>query len=216
MTKENHKNLRGALGMFAAFALWTAALRIVDVQAIGHRGSSVGLAAVNRFVHSLTGVHMALYKLTDWLSLLPVGAAAGFALLGLVQWIRRKRLLKVDRSILVLGIFYAAVIAAYLVFERFVVNCRPVLINGVLEASYPSSTTVLVLCVVKTAVMQLDERIGNMRLKRCVSAAAGAFMVLMVAGRLLSGVHWFTDIAGGILLSEGLVRLYRFAAKLKR
>jgi undecaprenyl-diphosphatase len=32
----------------------------------------------------------------------------------------------------------------------------------------------------------------------------------MVAARLASGVHWLTDIIGGILLSAGLVMIYDF------
>ena len=194
--------------MLAIFTLWTAALRFVDVQAIGPQGSVVGFAAMNRWFHSLTGVHMALYTATDWLGLIPMIFAAGFALLGLVQWIRRKRLTKVDRTILLLGGFYVAVMAAYCFFERVVINYRPVLINGCLEASYPSTTTVLVMCVMPTAVMELKTRIQNDRLGRFVSFALTVFGALMVLGRLLSGVHWLSDIIGGALLSVGLVLLY--------
>ena len=191
--------------------LWTAALGLVDVQPIGPRGSAVGFATVNRFVHDLTGVHMSLYVLTDWLSLVPLGFAAGFGLLGLVQWIRRKQLRKVDPGILALGVFYMAVMGTFLLFEVLAVNCRPVLIEGVLEPSYPSSTTMLVMCVMPTAVMQLNRRIRNARVKRCAGFVITVFALFMVAGRLVAGVHWFTDIAGGALLSAGLVGLYRAA-----
>ena len=99
--------------------------------------------------------------------------------------------------------------AVYVLFEMFVVNYRPILINGNLEASYPSSTTMLVMCVMPTAIMQFNVRIKNDILKRCVSSAIIAFIVFMVIGRLISGVHWFTDIVGGTLLSTGLVLIYR-------
>ena len=152
---------------------------------------------------------MSLYTITDWLGLVPLAFVMGFALLGLVQWIKRKYLLKVDYSILVLGGFYIVVMAVYMLFEVFVVNYRPVLIGGILEASYPSSTTMLVMCVMPTAVMQFNARIKNNILKRFVASAITAFVVFMVIGRLLSGVHWFTDIIGGALLSAGLVLMYR-------
>ena len=195
--------------MLIAFVMWTVAIRFIDVQAIGPQESSVGFATINQFVHNLTGVHMSLYTVTDWLGLVPLMFVMGFGTLGLIQWIKRKHLLKVDYSILVLGGFYIVVMAAYVLFEVLVINYRPVLINGILEASYPSSTTMLVMCVMPTAIMQFDTRIKNDVLKRCVTYAITAFIVFMVIGRLVSGVHWFTDIIGGALFSTGLVLMYR-------
>ena len=133
----------------------------------------------------------------------------GFATLGLTQWIGRRSLLKVDRSILTLGGFYATVLGVYLFFEKCIVNYRPVLIEGRLEASYPSSTTVLVICVMTTAAMELQNRIQNLRKRKWITRIIAIFTIFMVVGRFLSGVHWFTDIVGGILLSAGLVMLYR-------
>lgn len=208
MKKQNKRNFCIALGLLAAFVLWTAIINRVDVQAIGPQGSAVGLAALNGFFHDLTGVHLSLYGITDWLSLVPLGMVLGFGTLGLVQWVKRKSLLKVDRSILVLGGFYLVVMAVYVLFEVYAVNYRPVLIEGVLEVSYPSSTTMLVLTVMPTAVLQLKFRIKNPALRRGIVFAIIAFTVFMVVGRLVSGVHWVTDIIGGGLLSAGLVMLY--------
>ena len=198
--------------MLTAFGIWTAAVYLIDVQPIGPYHSNVGFSSLNSFFHTLTGVHMSLYALTDLLSLIPLGFAAGFGALGLAQWISRRSLQKVDRSILALGGFYIAVIAAFLLFECFVVTYRPILIEGTLEASYPSSTTLLVLSVMPTAALQMKHRIRDRRLRRCTAAAITMFTVLMVLGRLLSGAHWLTDIIGGILLSAGLVMLYDYAA----
>ena len=209
MKKETKKNFYIAAILLGAFVVWTAAVQLVDVQPIGPQGSTVGFATVNSWVHNLTGVHMSLYTVTDWLGLVPIAFAIGFALLGLIQWVKRKHLRQVDFSILVLGGFYLLVMAAYVLFEVFVINYRPVLINGCLEASsYPSSTTMLVLCVMPTAIMQLNTRIKSQTLKRWVGFGITAFILFMVIGRLLSGVHWFTDIIGGTLLSAGLVMLY--------
>lgn len=208
MKKQNKSNFYIALGLFAAFLLWTAVICLVDVRAIGPRGSTVGFAALNRFFHGLTGVHMPLYVITDWLSLIPLGCACGFTMLGLVQWAKRKNLLKVDRSLLFLGGFYLVVMAAYVLFEFVVVNYRPVLIEGVLEASYPSSTTMLVLTVMPTAMIQINPRIKRPALRRTAFWSILVFTAFMVIGRLVSGVHWLTDIIGGILLSASLVMAY--------
>ena len=208
MKKGRHRELCIAVCLLAAFALWTTLVRITDVQAIGPRESAVGFATVNKAFHDLTGVHMSLYIITDWLGLVPIGVAMGFAILGLAQWIKRKRLLQVDRSILALGGFYLAVIAVYVFFEMVVVNYRPVLIDGFLEASYPSSTTMLVLCVMPAAIMQFNARIRNRGIRRCVAFAIVGFTAFMVVGRLVSGVHWLSDIIGGALVSSGLVMMY--------
>ena len=208
MEKKNKKRLALGVSLVVAFVLWTVLVRFVDVQAIGPDGSSVGLATLNRFVHELTGVNWILYTVTDWLGLVPIAVALGFAILGLVQLIKCKSLWKVDYSILALGVFYIVVMAAYIFFEIVVINYRPTLIDGYLEASYPSSTTMLVMCVMPTAMIQLRDRIKNNEFRRCVMVAIAAFITFMVIGRLISGVHWITDIIGGALVSAGRVITY--------
>ena len=200
--------------LLTTFVLWTSAICFFDIRPIGPQGSSVGFAGINCFVHDLTGVHFTLYKITDWLGLVPIVICVGFGVLGLVQWIKRKSICKVDHSLLVLGGFYIITAAAYLFFECIVINYRPVLIDGNLEVSYPSSTTMLVMCVMPTAIMQFNIRIICKLRRTIVSAAIIAFIAFMVIGRLISGVHWFTDIIGGVLLSSSLVMLYRSACKL--
>ena len=208
MEKKNKKRLVLGASLVVAFVLWTILVCFVDVRAIGPEGSSVGFAALNGFVHELTGVNWFLYTITDWLGIVPIAVALVFAILGLVQLIKRKSLWKVDHCILALGVFYIVVMAAYIFFEVVVINYRPTLIDGYLEASYPSSTTMLVMCVMPTAAMQLNVRIKNTVLRRCAVITIVAFTAFMVIGRLVSGVHWITDIIGGALLSAGLVTMY--------
>ena len=215
MKNTDKKRIFVGAGFLAAFVLWTVLVSLVDIRAIGPNGSSVGFATLNGYVHERTGVNFPLYTITDWLGLVPIGVAFGFAILGLVQWIKRKSLLKVDRSLLALGGFYVVVLAAYIFFEIVVINYRPVLLGGYLEASYPSSTTMLVMCVMPTAAMQLNVRIKNTVLRRCAVITIVAFTAFMVIGRLVSGVHWITDIIGGALLSAGLVTMYDVFGKCK-
>ena len=208
MKRKSNKSLYLGVGCLLGFALWTFLISFVDVKSIGPNGSEVGFSCLNELVHSLTGVHMWLYTVTDWLGLVPIGVAFGFAILGLVQLIKRRSFFKVDFDILALGVFYLIVMGVYAFFEYTVINYRPVLINGYLEASYPSSTTLLVMCVMSTSVMQLNGRIKNTALRKAVEIIQIAFIAFMVIGRLISGVHWFTDIVGSILISVGLVSLY--------
>ena len=196
-----------------AFVLWTLLLRFVDVQAIGPQNSKVGFASVNGFFHTLTGVNMRLYVITDWLGLVPIFIALAFALLGLVQWICRKSIAKVDYNLFVLGAFYIIVFLVYLLFEYVVINRRPTLIDGYLEVSYPSSTTMLVLCVIPTAMSQLRQRLKKSVFKTALLWVMVAFTLFMVIGRLLSGVHWLSDIIGGALISTALVAFYHAFCK---
>ena len=207
--KKQLKQVWIGVCLLAAFALWTVLVCTVDVAPIGPLGSSVGFSTINRFVHASTGVHLWLYSVTDWLGLVSIAIAVGFGALGLQQWIHRKSLLRVDRSLLLLGGFYLAVMAAFVSFEVVAINYRPILIEGRLEASYPSSTTMLVMCVMPTAILQWNARIKKGAIRRTVMYIAMIFTAFMVVGRLFSGVHWISDIIGGVLLSAALVMLYR-------
>lgn len=200
-------------GLLAAFAAFTLAVMRVDVQAIGPDGSSVGFASLNGWARALVGVNMTLYNITDLCGVAAIALALGFAVLGLVQLISRRSLKKVDSGVLLMGGFYLLVFAAYVFFEFFVVNYRPVLIAGALEASYPSSTTVLVMCVMPSAMLLFARLIKRRAVLIAVNAALEIFTAAVVAGRLLSGVHWLTDILGGLLLSAGLVTLYAAALR---
>ena len=197
--------------LLLAFVLWTILIQTADVQPVGINGTNVGFAAVNTWFHRLTGVHMSIYTVTDWLGLVPIVICIGFGLLGLTQWIRRKSIAKVDRDILLLGGYYILVILGYLIFEMIPINYRPILIDGAMEASYPSSTTLLVLSVMPTLMFQINRRAKSQTVRRITAAFVVLFSAFMIIGRLVSGVHWLTDIVGSVLLSAGLYCLYRTA-----
>lgn len=208
---KEKKILTAAVGLLVLFALWTAAIMHIDLQPIGPEGTRVGFAGLNGWFHELTGVNWVLYTVTDWLGLVPILICIGYGILGASQWIRRRKLLQVDADIILLGIYYLLVIFGYLFFEMVPINYRPVLIGGYLEASYPSSTTLLVLSVMPTLKFQTDRRCANTKVRRLTTGFVILFSAFMVIGRLVSGVHWITDIIGSVLLSSSLYLLYRAA-----
>ena len=211
MKEIRKKELLAGIALLAAFALWTVLIRHIDVQKAGPNGTEIGFATVNVWFHRLTGVHMLIYTITDWLGLVPIIICLCFGVLGLVQLVKRRSLLAVDRDILLLGAYYVVVILGYLLFEMVPINYRPILIDGFLEASYPSSTTLLVLSVMPTLILQIKRRCRNSAIRNIVCASAVLFSALMVIGRLISGVHWATDIIGSVFLSIGLFELYHAA-----
>ena len=206
--KKNQNLLTGIL-LLMGFAAWTFLIQTVDVQPIGPNGSSVGFAALNGWFHQLTSVHWTLYTLTDWLGLVPIAVCLIFAGAGFIQLVRRKSLFKVDLDILLLGVYYVLVIFGYLLFEMVQINYRPVLIDGFLEASYPSSTTLLVLSVMPTLYFQAQRRLTRNVLQQAIYIISVLFSAFMVIGRLISGVHWLTDIVGAVLLSSGIFLIYK-------
>ncbi len=214
MEKRGKKLFCMGIVLLIAFILWTILVQAVDVRAVGPEGSKVGFSTWNVSFHQFTGVHMTVYTITDWLGLLPVFVCMVFGIMGFCQLVKRKSLLKVDLDILLLGMYYIVVIAAYLIFEMIPINYRPILINGILETSYPSSTALLVLSVMPTLRFQLGKRMINNPLKRILNTATVLFSSFMVIGRLCAGVHWFTDIVGGMFFSFALLLFYKSAVLL--
>lgn len=207
-TKERKTIFLGITFIFV-FALWTWLVQIIDVKPEGVNGTEIGFATINTWYHSVTGVNMTLYDITDWLGLVPVFVCIFFGVLGFIQLLKRKSLFKVDYDIIFLGVYYVIVISAYLIFEMIRINYRPILINGFLEASYPSSTTLLVLSVMPTLIFQANRRLKKTILKKIITIITTLFTAFMVVGRLVSGVHWLTDIIGSVFLSVGLFYFYK-------
>ncbi len=209
MKKNERITLCSGIILTAVFAVWTLLVQTIDVQPAGQNGTDIGFASFNCWFHRLTGVNMTFYYITDWLGLVPLFVCMIFGAVGFVQLIKRRALMKVDHDILILGVYYVMVIFCYVAFEMIPVNYRPVLIDGYMEASYPSSTTLLVLSVMPTLVFQCRRRVRNKAVRCAVIVISALFSVFMITGRLLSGVHWFTDIVGSVILSAGLFLIYK-------
>ncbi|NLB48666.1 MAG: phosphatase PAP2 family protein [Erysipelotrichia bacterium] len=215
---KKNKILITSVGLLAVFVVFTLLLNVIDVQAIGpndphtHLASSVGFAKINRWFHDLTGRHMFLYVLTDWGSLITIPIGVLFLVIGIKQLVKRKKIFKVDSNILALGCLYVLTLAAYLFFELAIVNYRPILIevDGInyLKASYPSSTTLLAIVLLVSAIDQIIIYIKEKKLRLALIVICGVLTAFFVVARAISGVHWLTDIIGGILLSATLLSFY--------
>lgn len=208
--KKATKLLILGLCLLLAFGVFTLVVMKVDVRPIGPEGSKVGLGAINEFCMNKIGYHPDLYDFTEGLGYGVLMVAAALALLGLSQMLKNKSL-KMERELWFLVALYAAVAVCYVAFEIFVVNCRPVLMDGKLEASYPSSHTMLAVCIMGSALCYLKKKIPCARCRRVPALLGMLLLVLVVAGRAASGVHWITDIFASLLLSGGLLALYAAA-----
>ena len=186
---------------------FTILVKVVDVQQIGVNNSSIGFATLNQFIFETTGVNMIWYHITDWLGLIPVFMAIVYAFIGLIQFIKRRSIFKVDKEIILLGLYYIIVIALYVFFENVIINYRPILMNGFLEASYPSSHTLMTICICGSSIL-INKKLFNNKITKVINYLSIIIITITVVGRLISGVHWFTDIIGGILISSGLLMTF--------
>lgn len=206
-----HRRLITAGVGFLLTVILIALVRLVDVAPIGAQGTRIGLSHLNQFIFDLFGVNMLWYHITDWLGIAAILTAFVFAVTGLVQLIKRRSLLKVDREILSLGGLYIVVIGLYILFENVIINYRPIIMpdNTHPEASFPSSHTMLVCVIMGSAVMLINKYIKNKTLNKTLRAICFVIIGITIIGRLIAGVHWFTDILGGIMISVTLLSLYK-------
>lgn len=200
--------------LLVIFGIYTYVVKTVNVKAIGPNKSKVGLATFNGWFHKIIGSNMKIYKVTEYLGYALLVIVTVFAIIGLIQLIKRKSLLKVDREVISMGILYAGMFAFYFLFEKLIINYRPILIDKVLEASYPSSHTMLAMCVGVSFCMVADKYFG--KASKFLKFIVLTLLTLVIAGRIISGVHWASDILGGVILSTVLISLFNTLIDVKK
>ncbi len=214
--KDNKKQIMISTMLFLSFVIFTILVKTIDVKPIGPNSTSVGFSTLNGFMLNKIGVNMIFYQITEVLGLIPILIAALYGIKGIMQLVKRKSLFKVDSEIIILGIFYAITIIIYLFFEKFIVNYRPVLMDGKSEASYPSSHTMISIFISLSAIIVNRYLIKNSNINRKINIFILIVMFLIVIGRTISGVHWFSDILGGLLISAFLVKSFDTLLRIKK
>lgn len=204
------KKLLLSISFLALFLILIILVKTVDVKTVTVTGEKIGLSSINQSFHCMTGTSHKWYLITQVLGVFALFVAAGFGVLGLGQLIKRQNIAKVDFEILSLGGLYLVTIGLYLLFEMVVVNYRPIIMpdHQRAEASFPSSHTVLICIVMGSAVILAGKYLKNRSLRLGLQVLCVVIAVVTFVGRLLSGVHWLTDILGGILLSGALLSAY--------
>lgn len=191
--------------LFLIFIVFTFVVKFADVSAIGPNGSEVGLASLNGLIAGIFSYSDFCYKITKIIALFSFMYVFFFAFMGIWQLIRGKSFKKVDTAILGLGGLYVITALFYVLFEVLVINFRPILVDGELEASFPSTHTMLAVTILGSACVYFIYRLKKPQM---YVTANIVLIVMMAVCRLISGVHWCTDIIGGVILGCALISLY--------
>ena len=207
--KKEKKNLFICVGLILFAIIYTCLVKVVDVQPVGVEGSNIGFATINKFVFDNIGFNNIWYKITEILGYVPILFAGVYGLIGMYQLIKRKSFAKVDKELICLAIFYVIVIALYVFFEKVIINYRPVILDEGLEASYPSSHTLMSLCLCGSSIL-INKKLFKNKYTNIMNIINYIMIIVIVVGRLISGVHWFTDILGGIIISSALLKTFKY------
>lgn len=194
------------------FALLAALLLTVDRAPIAGDGSLVGLASLNASAHSLLRESHLAETLSNVLLVVPLASMLALAVMGIRQIVVRRSLAGVSRDLWFLLGLYVVMLVLYVLFNHVSINNRPLLQDGVCEPSFPSSHTLLAVTTLGAAMVQAGQRMRKGGARTTVVAVCAVAMAALVIARALSGVHWATDILGGILLGAALVAFYRAIA----
>lgn len=202
--KNKRRNILISIILILIAILFTILVKVIDVKQVGINQTAIGFATLNQFIFNYLGVNMIWYYITDYLGLIPILITIIYFIIGIIQLIKRKSIFKVDKEIIILGIFYIVVILIYILFEKVIINYRPILINNSTEASYPSSHTLMTICICGSSII-INKILFNNKITKYINLLSMIIILITVIGRLISGVHWFTDIIGGILISISLL-----------
>lgn len=205
---KNKKKWIVVIVLLICAIVYTLAVKFFDVAPIGPEGSRVGFQTINKIVRDTIGYHEIFYKITKYLGIIPFLYVAFYGFTGGMQLIKGKSLKKVDKRLILLGGFYVLVGITYIFFEKVIINYRPVILEEGLEASYPSSHTVLAITICLSSLLIQNYYIKNKTLQKIGKIGTILLMICLVVGRILSGVHWISDIIGGIIISLYLVSCY--------
>ena len=192
------------------FIVLMVLLKYVDVKAIGPNGSLVGFSSINESFHNLTGINYLWYEITDALGILAILICVVFGFIGFLQLVKRKKLLSVDLEIIALGVLFIITICLYVLFNIVTINNRPIIMQGDIEpeASFPSSHTMLAVVVFGSVSMIISKYIKDKSISKIIKIVLNVLIAVAIVGRLLSGVHWFTDIIAAIFMSIALLLAY--------
>lgn len=211
--KRDYVNIAVTILLFITFCVFTILVKTVDVGIAGFSGVEVGFSTINQRIFNAFR-NETLEKVSDILGYLGLLVMLSFAVVGLIQLIKRKSIKKIDHSLICLAGIYVLTIVTYILFELIKINYRPILVDGELQASYPSSHTMLAIVAFISGGIQIGYLTDCEWIKPVAFVCGTVFALAETLTRLLAGVHWFTDIIGSVIIGATIVMVYVTALEL--
>ena len=206
--KANKKYFVISAIFFCLFIIFTLMVKYIGVAPVGPENSKVGFATLNKAISDNLPYNDLMYNLSEVLGYVAILTVGIFGLFGIMQLFIKKGFTKVDKDLYILCGLYACALLTYIVFEKVIINYRPVILEGELEASYPSSHTMLAVTFMMAAIQQFSMRLKKEKSRQMVLIACALVGIGVIITRIISGVHWITDIIGSILVSLAWFMLY--------
>ena len=206
LTKENIRQIVYTGLMVLVAILFTIAVDKIDTALV--LGKEIGFSNVNIAVHQMLGTSDTFDLLSDITMIVSALLMGGLVFIGTYQLISGKGFKAVDKEILIAGAVLVLMSITYLFFEKVVINFRPVLEDGFLEASYPSTHVLLTTVINIVAIDYIVTKIKNKKIMLPSVITVAVITVVGFGARVLSGMHWITDIVGALLIASCLVMIY--------
>lgn len=150
-------------------------------------------------------------KATDIMVYSALATVGIFAVMGVCQWITRKSIKKVDKTLLFLLIPLVLLVITYFLFDHvFIWNVRP---DGSGEPSFPSTHTMIAATVFFCTAIALPKYIKQKSLLVFLDLVMLAFVVLVPVGRVIANKHWISDCIGGIIFAAIFAGVYLYFVK---
>ena len=206
LTNEDIKHIIFTSLMIILAVAFTIAVDKIDTTLVW--GKEIGFSNLNIAVHRLLQTSETLDLISDITMIFSALLLGGFVFMGTYQIISGKGIKAVDKEILISGAVFVLTALTYLIFEKVVINFRPVLEDGFLEASYPSTHVLLSTVINILAIDYIVNKIKNRKIMLPVVIFVVVITVVGFGARVLSGMHWATDIVGALLFAGALIMIY--------
>lgn len=203
MKKFFNKNSIIGLSFLGLFLLLIILLQF-DKNIITISGKEVGLSHINDLIDYKSNKKLDI--ISDILLYTSFIVAIAGVVIGLYQLITRKSLFKVDSFIIIFGIFLVAAVILWILFDYVIkINYRPLNPN---EGSFPSTHVLLTVFLTNVGGLMLAKYCKNTTLIIVAYVVSLLFIILVVLFRILSGMHYITDVFGGLFLGFSLSYLF--------